>query len=196
MKNYLSIALVALVAIAAVPASALIVTNMVPLSPADAFPASGLAKTFVLEGTVDLAAQYNSGNGTTNAAAGQVAVIKVPSGAYVMAVSSKVISYPAPATAAYTNAYSVNTTYDVGDGDSANNWIALAALTNGIAASASTPVFTITTNATATVWTNSVAPTSAMGKFYTTTQNLNVRFTAAPGISGVVRVKAFCVKFD
>ena len=189
MKKYIKLLIVALAAIVAVPASAVIVTNASNFANfADAFPATATGKAFVLEGTVDLAAQNAAGS--TNAAAGQVAVIKIPSGAMVEGVSAQVVSYPLFTTALFTNSFSAAaTTFDVGDGDAANNWLVTQALTNG-ATYYSTPVLTTT----GAVGTAICTPVNGLGKSYDATQNINVRFTAAPGISGVIKVRVACFK--
>ena len=188
MKKLIQFAIVALVAAAVAPVYGAIYTNTVPANPSDTFPATASGKAFVLEGTVDLALQNAAGS--TNAAADQVAVIKIPSGAVVKDVSAWVVAYPLQATALYTNSYAAAaTTFDVGDGDAANNWLVTQSLTNG-AAYYSTPILT-TTSAVGTVI---ATPVNGLGKKYDTTQNLNVRFTAAPGIYGVIKVKASCFK--
>jgi hypothetical protein len=188
MKKIILFALVALCAIAVIPASAVIVTNTVPAVTADAFPISGLGKVYMLEGTCDLAAQYAAGS--TNAAADKVAVIKVPTGAYVMRVSATVLTAPVAATAAWTNNLSAATTFNVGDDDSANNWIVTASNTNAIT-TVSTPVLTLGgTNTSAAVV---CTPTAALGKLYTSSENLNIQWTAAPGNYGVIKVKALVI---
>jgi hypothetical protein len=188
MKKIILFALVALVAIAIVPAGAVTVTNMVPQNPADAFPISGLGKTYVLTGQIDLAAQYAAGS--TNAASGKVAVLRIPSGAYVTMVAADVVSAPVPATTAWTNNASAATTFNVGDDDTANNWLVTVSNTNATL-TASTAAITLGGTNTGSAVT--VAPAAALGKLYTSAENLNVQWTAAPGNMGVINIKAFCI---
>lgn len=191
MKKKLGFIVIVLMALCAIvaPAFGVTHTNTAVADAADVFPGLQNGKTFVLEGTVDLAAMYSAG--TTNAAGDKVAVIRVPSGAYVMAVSAKVVTAPVLPSAAATNAHSAATTFDVGDDGSATNWIVAASNTNAIT-TVSTPVLSADTN-TGVI---TSAPVSALGKLYSSAQNINVRWTAAPGNLGVVRVRALAIKFD